>query len=132
MSAGELVARWVVAFAITQAVECPVYVRGFGVSLAVAFGASAITHPIVCFVIPWVWERLYVAAITARPGMALSANAYFVAYGALAESFAVVVEALYLARWARLDARRAALASLAANTASGLVGLACSGLFGWP
>jgi hypothetical protein len=46
----ELALRWLVAFAVTQAVECPLYVRVFRVRLGVAFGASAITHPFVCFV----------------------------------------------------------------------------------
>jgi hypothetical protein len=128
----ELALRWLVAFVITQAVECPVYVRFFRVRPVVAFGASAITHPIVCFVMPHVWEALYVRAIAARPGLALGAEAYFVGYGVLAETFAIVVEALYLARVARLGLRRGALASIAANGASGLVGLACSYLFGWP
>jgi hypothetical protein len=132
LGTGELIARWFVAFAITQGVECPVYARGFGVRPATAFGASAITHPIVVFVMPYLWEKLYLMVITARPGLALGADAYFVGYGALAESFAVVVEALYLMRWARLGAKRAAVASLAANTASGVVGLICSALTGWP
>jgi hypothetical protein len=121
-----------VAFAITQAVECPVYARGFGLSPRVAFGASAITHPIVCFVIPYVWEKLYLMAVTARPGLTLGADAYFIGYGVIAESFAILVEALYLMRWARLGPRSAAIASLTANAASGIVGLVCSSLFGWP
>ena len=42
----ELLARWLFAFAFTQAVECPIYVCVFRVRLAVAFGASTITHPL--------------------------------------------------------------------------------------
>jgi hypothetical protein len=44
----------------------------------------------------------------------------------------VVVEALYLVRFARLPRRRAFVASFVANTASGLAGLACSLVTGWP
>jgi hypothetical protein len=132
LGARELVLRWLVAFAITQAVECPIYIRAFGVRPLVAFGASAITHPVVCFVAPRVWEAIYAWAVAAHPAMALGNDAYFVGYGVLAETFAIVVEALYLARWARLGLRRGALASIVANAASGLTGLACSYLFGWP
>lgn len=128
----ELVLRWLVAFALTQAVECPIYVRVFRVRLPVAFAASAITHPLVCFVFPALWRAVYLAAVTAHPSWALSADAYFVGYGALAEPFAVLVEAAWLAWRARLPPRRALLASVAANTASGLLGLLCSWLVGWP
>ena len=131
MSARDLAFRWLIAFVITQVVECAVYTRGFGVRLGVAFGASAITHPVVCFVIPKLWEAMYLAAILRGAGE-LSPTAYFVTYGALAESFAVVVEAFYLLRVARLAPRRALLASVAANAASGLTGLACSYLLGYP
>jgi hypothetical protein len=128
----ELLARWLVAFVITQAVECPIYVRVFRVRLAVAFGASTITHPFVCFVFPWLWRSLYLAFVSARPSFALSPDAYFFGYGVLAEGFAVLVEAFYLARVARLGGRRALVASIAANSASGLSGLLCSYLTGWP
>lgn len=128
----ELIARWLVAFAITQMVECPIYVRAFRVRLPVAFAASAITHPFVCFFFPWLWEKIYVALMVAHPGFSLSATAYFVVFGAIAEPFAVVVEALWLRRAARLSPRRALVASVVANTASGLTGLVCSWATGWP
>jgi hypothetical protein len=128
----ELVARWLFAFAFTQAVECPLYVYVFRVRLAVAFGASTITHPFVCFVFPWLWRSLYLAVVSARPSWVLSADAYFVGYGVIAESFAVIVEACYLARVARLGGRRGLVASIVANAASGFGGLLCSYLTGWP
>ena len=127
-----LIARWLVAFAITQIVECPIYVRVFRVRLAVAFAASAITHPFVCFVFPWLWREAYIALMRARPGFSLSDAAYFLVFGAIAEPFAVAVEALWLHRAARLAPRRALLASIVANTASGLVGLVSSYATGWP
>jgi hypothetical protein len=53
---------WLVAFVFTQMVEIPIYVTGLRVSLLAAFGASAITHPLLWFVIhphlqlPYVWQ----------------------------------------------------------------------------
>jgi hypothetical protein len=129
---GELFLRWLVAFALTQAVECPIYVRAFRVRLPVAFAASALTHPVVCFVLPALWRAVYLATVTAHPSWKLSPGAYFVGYGALAEPLAVIAEAAWLAWRARLPWRRAFLASIVANTASALVGLLCSWLTGWP
>jgi hypothetical protein len=43
-------AAWLKAFLFTEMVEVPLYMRALGVSLPVAFGASALTHPIVWFV----------------------------------------------------------------------------------
>jgi hypothetical protein len=132
LTPGELFVRWLVAFALTQAVECPIYVRAFRVRLRVAFAASAITHPVVCFVFPVLWRAIYLAAVTGHPSWTLSPGAYFVGYGALAEPFAVVVEAAWLIWRARLAPRRAFVASIVANTASALAGLVCSWLTGWP
>ncbi|MCB9688719.1 MAG: hypothetical protein H6738_18815 [Alphaproteobacteria bacterium] len=102
---------WVTAFLLTQAIEMPIYLFGSRGSdlpvpwrVAVAFGASALTHPIVWFVLRDLLE--------ARLG--------FWAYFAIAETFAVVVEALYL-RWFEL--RRPLLWSLLANGTSASVGL---------
>lgn len=101
---------WWTAFAITQAVELPVYLWGtrgsdlrLGERIAVGFGASALTHPVVWFVL-----------------RGLEAPWGFVAYFVLAESFAVGAEALYLRAF---GVRRAGWLSLAANGASASVGL---------
>lgn len=40
---------WLEAFLFTELVEIPFYVLGLGCSLPAAFGASALTHPIVWF-----------------------------------------------------------------------------------
>lgn len=42
---------WLVAFVFTQLVEVPIYSVGLRVRLWPAFGASAITHPILWFII---------------------------------------------------------------------------------
>jgi hypothetical protein len=106
----EIVARWLVAFAITQIVECPIYVRGFGVTLRRAFLASAITHPIVTL------------AMFAAP------SASFVVVGLVAEVFAVLFEAW----WIRRHTRRALVASVVANVASSALGGVVYLLTGWP
>lgn len=132
MTSRELALRWAVAFCLTQAVECPLYGRLYGVRLPVAFGASAITHPLVVFAVWPAWGWLHGALARAVPGLWLGDTAYFIVYGALAETFAVVVEAAYLARWAQLGFARALRAALVVNGASAGVGLLCSWLTGWP
>lgn len=113
--------KWLVAFLFTQAIELPVWLwalrrgprrPGPGASarpgrlgaVAIALGASALTHPIVWFVFPPLQPRLGYWPMVA-----------------LAEVFAVVVEALYM----RAEGVRYALGwSLAANAASFGLGIA--------
>ena len=95
-----MVRIWLEAFVLTQVVEMPIYsvvAEGrWWKRLAIAFGASAITHPIVWFVImpnfgPY-WTMV-----------------------AIAEGFAFAAEAVYLRL---LGVRRAWLWALVANAAS--------------
>jgi hypothetical protein len=112
---------WLVAFAFTQAFEIPIYswvmrrqdveLSGLG-RLLVAFGASALTHPVVWFVLP----RL-------QPSLG------YWGYVAVAETFAVTVEAMYVARF---GVQRALLWALAANVFSASLGLTSRWLFGVP
>jgi hypothetical protein len=114
------------AFLFTQAVEVPIWAHAFGAHRRLApggvpwppwagvvagFGASAITHPVVWFVVP------------------RYALGGYVAMGAQAEAFAVVVEALYTSA---LGLRWALGWSLLANGASAGLGLLSRSLFGWP
>ncbi|MBU6178320.1 MAG: hypothetical protein KGR69_01590 [Verrucomicrobia bacterium] len=63
---------WLTAFAITQAVEVPVYLFAgrrleAGRRWLLAFGASAVTHPVVWFAFPWQtgsWELCFISAET--------------------------------------------------------------------
>ncbi len=116
--------RWLFAFVFTQLVECPIYWSAMDDKekwstlrkLAVAFGASAITHPFVWFGFPPLWDSIgrvggYWAMVVA------------------AETFAIVVEGIYF--W-RLGVRRAFLWSLLANGASVTLGLISRWLFGLP
>ncbi|MDI1445338.1 hypothetical protein [Polyangium sp. 6x1] len=131
MQAGEAIARYGVAFVLTQVIEVPIYRRALGVRPLVAFGASAITHPIVWFVLPTVWRSLYVAAIRAEPRFVLGQLGYYLGYGVLAEGFAVAVEAAYFWK-AGITARRAFGWALVANAVSSLLGQALRAATGWP
>lgn len=121
------ITAWLSGFLFTQAVEVPLYVAAMRAwadedapfrprlpaQIAVAFGASLITHPVVWFVIPRIpgsYELMMVRA----------------------ELFAVVVEALYLYALGVFRMRRAAAVSLLANGASFSLGLLSRWLFGWP
>jgi hypothetical protein len=103
---------WLWAFLFTQMVEVPIYVVGPRVGLLAAFGASAITHPLLWFVIfpylhlPYLWLVV------------------------VGESFAWSVEAAYLALACRR--RRAWLWSAIANGASLGAGMLSRHLFGMP
>ena len=104
--------RWLLAFALTQLVEVPLYLRA-GASGRTAFLASTLTHPVVWFGFP----------LLRRLGLG-----YWGMVG-VAEVFAVAAEAL----WLRAHGVRRALAwSLAANVASFLTGLLLRSLFGVP
>ena len=99
------VEEWLVAFALTHAIEIPVWwfasreLSGWR-RLAVVLGPSTLTHPVVWFAFPWdAWPYLPTVL--------------------LAETFAVVAEALYV-RW--LGVEHPWRWSLAANAASWGIG----------
>ena len=107
---------WLRAFLFTQLIEAPIYRRGYGASLAVALGASTITHPVVWFVFFGPLSLLeplpYAAKLT------------------MAELFAWLVESAWLARATRLPG--AVRYALLANAASLTLGMATRALFGFP
>lgn len=103
---------WLFAFVFTQAVEVPVYAVGLRVPVLVAFGASAITHPLLWFVFfPYV-PLPYLAKL------------------ALGELLVLVVEAAYFALLFRRQ--RALLWSAIANGASLGTGMLARWLWGMP
>ncbi len=116
-----MILGWLAAFAFTQLVEAPIYVRGARASWAEALGATALTHPIVWFIIPSAVD----AALT---GSGLGLGARWLLMVAAAEGFAVLAEALYMT-W--LGRRRPLLWSLCANAASVTLGLLVRDLTGW-
>lgn len=122
-------AHWAFALLFTQVIEVPIYMRGLRVGPLKAFGASALTHPVVWFVIPAVWAALYRFAAGADARFALSPAAQFWGYGVLAEGFAVAAEAAY---FHALGAKKTLRWALLANAVSALIGLASSRLTGWP
>jgi hypothetical protein len=128
----ELFLRWLLAFTITQTIECLIYVRLFRVRWAVAFAASSITHPVVVFVIPKLWSLLYVCLAVELHMQLLSEVVYATVCSVFAETFAIVAEALWLRSMARVHMQYACTASLCANLASIAAGGACYLLTGWP
>ena len=100
-----MIDTWPEAYAVTQAVEIPVYLFAArylkcGRRWLYAAGASTLTHPVVWFAFPWETANFFLTYIAA-------------------ESFAVLAEAL----WGRLlGVRQALWWALAANGASVLVG----------
>jgi hypothetical protein len=111
--------RWLAAFVFTQLVEMGIYVQAFPKErplrerLAIAFSASAITHPIVWFVIPDAASSL---GISWWPTVAI------------AETFAVVAEAALLASF---GVRAPLLWAILANGASFALGLFCYTYLAW-
>lgn len=121
------VAEWLRAFVLTQMVELVVHAHAPGLTrpwrerAAIGFGASAITHPIVWFVIP---SAVYYAL--AWPSLS---DEWWVAV-AIGETFAVLGEAV----WLRLFGVRAIVAlgvSLFANAWSFSLGLIAYRALGW-
>ena len=116
----EWLVAWLSAFALTQAVEMPIYVRALrerptverlSHALALAFGASALTHPIVWFVMPKLIPGDWLTMVI------------------IAELFAITAEAA----WFRAFGLPRALAWAGfANAASVLVGIVSRQLIGWP
>ncbi len=113
--------KWLLAFALTQSCEMGIYAnvpgpeRPLRERIAVAFGASAITHPIVWFVITPLYHPLGLDWWTMV---------------AIAEVFAFLAEAMWLMafghRWIVAFG-----ASLAANGLSFTIGLFCYEALGW-
>ena len=99
-----MISSFALGFLLTQAVETPLYVwakqRFF-----VALGASCLTHPVIWFWLPHIVPQPW--------------------YVPVAEAFAVVAEGFYLKAF---GAKRPFLLSLAANSASFLLGCAIFGL----
>jgi hypothetical protein len=117
---------WLSAFLLTELVETPIYMRAllerreqedaavferWPPALGVAFGASAITHPIVWFVMPELIPGSWLTMVL------------------VAESLAIAVEAAWLRAF---GLRRALVWAVFANAASVVVGMGLRRIFGWP
>ncbi|MBL8359834.1 MAG: hypothetical protein JNN18_05015 [Rubrivivax sp.] len=113
MSLWAALVGWLPAFVLTEVIEAPIYRLGVRASWAGALLASALTHPLVWFVFPALFED----ALGYWPMVAL------------AEVFAVGVEAAWLAH---RGARRPLVWSAVANAASVAVGLALRHTVGVP
>ncbi len=116
---------WLKAFLFGQAIEVPIYVLALrrapqrrGDSpwrlFWIAFGATALTHPVVWWVFPY-----------------LVVGPYWL-LGVLAESFAVAVEAVYIYAFGVRGPLWALLVSILANGLSCGLGLLSRQCLGWP
>ncbi len=121
----DFILGWVRAFLLTQCVEMGVYAhataRPLRERLAIAFGASAITHPLVWFVTPALVQL-------ARPTGEWPLDWWIGV--AVAEVFAFSTEAI----WLFLFGKRLGAAlgwALAANVASFTIGLFLYRYMGW-
>ncbi len=108
---------WLRAFVFTEIVEAPIYRRMLGVSYRRGLTASALTHPFVWFVFPFVGAGIHLG---------------YLGFAVLAELFAWLVEAFYFARDRRIPLRRALCVSFCANAASVVLALVSRSLFGAP
>lgn len=104
---------WLSAFLFTQLVEVPIYRRGLDAGWLAAFGASALTHPIV-------WFGIFHPAVPAD----------YLTKAVIAELFAWLAEAAYFHWW--LGRRNALWWALLANAASVALALISRALFGGP
>ncbi|HEY0192446.1 MAG TPA: hypothetical protein VGC42_15105 [Kofleriaceae bacterium] len=107
---------WALAFALTQLVELPVYRAIARVRWWQAFSLSLVTHPLVWFSFPGLYDRGWLS---------------WTAMTCVAEAFAYATEAAML-RGAGVRWPRAILASCAANTASIAAGALTRALWGVP
>jgi hypothetical protein len=105
---------WLGAFLFTQIVEVPIYAFALRGRLLIAFAASLITHPIVWFGFPYFGR--------------LTGSIYPVTV-ALAELFAITVEAVFLHR---MGLKKAWAWAIVANLTSVTLGLLSRHWFGWP
>ncbi|GAB5541451.1 MAG: hypothetical protein RLO52_18715 [Sandaracinaceae bacterium] len=122
-----MITSWIRAFLLTQMIEIPIHAQAPGLALpwrrrlAVAFAASAMTHPMVWFVIPGLVFEL-------RPTGDYATNWWI--HVAISEVFAVVAEGLWLSAFGvRLP--KALAWSLFANLVSFSAGLFCYEVLGW-
>lgn len=127
---------WLSAFAFTQLIEAPIYLRaqardGAPASWARRLGlgllASALTHPCVWFVIPRIFYGDAYEALAYR-WPALLVHRYTLFF-LTAETFAVCAEALLLRAF---GLRRALLWALLANATSAGLGFIARHYTGWP
>ena len=110
-----LLAAWLSAFLLTQLVEMPIWLAaarrlGWKRAFLIAFGTSALTHPLLWFAIPWdrwPYEPTVIGA----------------------EIAVVIVETLFAGA---LGLKRPWLWALIANGASIAAGTLTRWAFGWP
>ena len=103
---------WAFAFAMTQAVEVPIWMRAHTKRLRFvkSFGASALTHPLLWWIFMPMWHGSYVASVL------------------VGEALVIAIEAAYART---LGVKRPLVWSIVANAASTAVGFAVYYALGW-
>lgn len=106
------VGSWLFAFTLTQAVEVPIWMRAHAKPLrtAKAFGASAITHPLLWWIFMPMWQGSYWSSV------------------AFGEALVIAIEAAYARA---LGVKHPLAWSFVANLASTAVGFAVYYALGW-
>lgn len=122
--------HWLLAFAITQIIEVPIYYC-FCVPKRfwVAFGASAITHPLLWGFVPDLWQNHGWTVVQMAGGWLDSPRAQDIFVTTEAELAIVVIEGLW---FHALGAKNPFLWSLIGNSASCGFGLFLQATIGWP
>jgi hypothetical protein len=121
--AWDLVTSWLLAFAFTQIVEVPIYRRALGASFGEAFGASAVTHPIV-------WLVMLPRTIGFAIAPAFLQGASWLTRAVVMELFAWLAEAAWFGFLFRRAPLRALLWTFVANVVSLFLGFLAQRLFG--
>ena len=122
--AWDLVTSWALAFAFTQIVEVPIYQRAFKARFGEAFGASAVTHPIV-------WLVMMPRTLGFAIAPAFLADASWQTRAIVMELFAWLAEAAWFALVSRVrPLHRAVFWTFVANAVSLLLGFLAQHLFG--
>jgi hypothetical protein len=127
-----VIGEWLTAFLLTQTVELPVHANAPGLDkplrerVAIGFGASAITHPAVWFIIPPLMSQPLVRDLITTGDWRRD---WWITV-AVAELFAFGTEALWLMAFG-VRPRWALATSLLANAFSFTLGLFCYRLLGW-
>lgn len=127
-----MIGEWLTAFVLTQTVELPVHANAPGLDkplrerIAIGFGASAITHPAVWFIIPPLMSQPLVRDLISTGDWR---SDWWITV-AVAELFAFSVEALWLMAFG-VRPPWALATSLLANGFSFLLGLFCYEYMGW-
>lgn len=129
---------WFLAFVLTQAIEVPIYLRfclpqpplrSARIRFAIAFGASALTHPLLWGLLPPLWDAVGWDVVQAAGGHLDDPVAQNVVVTTIAEIVIWIAEASWFRAFGCL---RPWLWAFVANSASAGTGVLLHLTIGWP